>query len=1209
MQISNFSIQNPVKVAVGVILVWLFGLIALFQIPVQLTPEVARPMLSVRTTWAGASPEEIEREIVSQQEEQLQDVEGMIDFRSECGEGVGTIEMEFEVGTDLDAALVRVNKRLAQVREYPPEADEPVIRTVSINSSSIAYFALIALAPTHEEVRSFAEDYPDLQADLTPLLAQPTIDLPRLTRLALQHPELHELIKHNPDPLRMKRFAQDVIAARFQRIDGVAAAEVRGGRNDEARIVVDPERLAARKITITQLRDALLADNKDVSGGDIWEGKSRYLVRTLGSFSSPSQIENVIVAQRDGAPVLIGDVAEVRLAHAKPDGVARQRGVNSLSLSVQRKEGANVMEVMAGIRRETELLNANELKAQGLELIQSYDETVYIESATKLVRDNIFMGGVLAALVLFVFLRNGRSTLVVVLAIPISAVGTFLVVRLLGRSINVISLAGMAFAIGMVVDAAIVVLENIYTHYQRGENAFVAASRGTSEVWGAVLASTLTTLAVFLPVIFIQEEAGQLFRDISIAISAGVSISLLVSLTVIPSAAGQLLRRRAKQQTAALTDKNPTPLNWFQTLLDQLAVWGQRGVDRIVAATDYLQAGELSHRARRVVFASFALGALAWVPLEYASLNAWPWYYPVPHGGALLVALLVCLAFAWLLRRAVRPAIVLMMVIVAMGFSYRLMPEAEYLPTGNKNLVFARLQPPPGYNVEQMQRLAERVEDRLRVYWETDPRHRDANALDGPPIESLFVVSRPGGTLFMGARSVDPDRAADLVPVLRRATDGLPGIMNSVSQASLFERGMGTGRTVDIEITGPDLRRLVGLGEQIMNQVRVMFPIETETSIQPIPSLEMGSPELHVRPNAVKAAERGITTVDLGYTVSALVDGAYAGPYWHEGKEIDLVIFGNNEYARRTQDIAQLPMATPSGELIAVADVSDVSLSTGPEQINRIDRERAITIRVGPGPEISLEGAILRIQAEILDPIIRSGELGTGYNFRLAGTADKLNQMRTAMTGGLILALVITYLLLAGLYESFLYPIVIMVSVPMAAVGGFLGLRILNLFTVQRLDTLTMLGFIILIGTVVNNAILIVDQALWLIRSEQADHRVAVRESVRGRVRPIFMATLTTLLGMMPLVLFPGAGSELYRGLGSVILGGLLVSTCVTLFLVPLLFSLTYEARIRWWGQDTATVAVAAQAMSEIPNELHSNASNGASSLPAGIDQPASIGS
>jgi HAE1 family hydrophobic/amphiphilic exporter-1 len=356
-----------------------------------------------------------------------------------------------------------------------------------------------------------------------------------------------------------------------------------------------------------------------------------------------------------------------------------------------------------------------------------------------------------------------------------------------------------------------------------------------------------------------------------------------------------------------------------------------------------------------------------------------------------------------------------------------------------------------------------------------------------------------------------------------------------------------------------------------MAQVAQEYPQEaTLTSIQPVPSLDLGSPEVHIRRNVEKAAQRGVHAVDLGYTIDALVDGAYAGTYWHQGKEIDLVLHGEDRFSQRTQSIEQLPLVTPSGDLVRLADVADVSLAAGPEQILRIDRQRAITIRVRPGPGIALAAASNHIEKEILDPLRNRSDLTGLYQFSLAGTADDLAQMRRAMSGSLLLALVITYLLIAALYESFLYPLVIMISVPLASVGGFLGLRLMDLISPQRLDVLTMLGFVILIGTVVNNAILIVDQALNLIRQQALHHYEAIRQSVRGRVRPIFMTTLTTVLGMSPLVFLSGAGSELYRGLGMVVLSGLLVSTCFTLFLVPMLFSLVFEMRA-WTLQQVET--------------------------------------
>ena len=1152
MRISDFAIANPVKVAVGVILVGMFGTISLLGIPVQMTPEVTRPVVSVRTQWPGAGPQEIENDIVSKQEEQLQDIEGMIDFRSTCIDGRGEIVMEFEVGTDINSTLLKVANRLDQVEDYPPDADEPILRTSSSSSNSIAYLRLMAMPPSRQRLRAFRDAHPEVAEPIDALLARDTIETVHVYGLARRYPIINELIKNDPKVLNMRRFAEDVVAARVANVSGVSEAEIYGGSELELRVIIDPARLAAHQITIEQLRAALVAQNVDVSGGDLWEGKRRYVIRTLGQFYTPEDVENVIVTYRDGAPVYVKALASVRLLNSKTLGMGRQRGVESLTLAVRRTEGTNVLEVMNGVMAVVDELNESVLPAMRLRLISGYDETHYIRSATRLVRNNIFIGGALAIGVLLLFLRSGRTTLVVALAIPICCLGTFLVIRLLGRSINVISLAGMSFAIGMVVDAAIVVLENIYSHYQRGEKPFVAAGRGTSEVWGAILASTLTTLAVFLPVIFIQEEAGQLFRDIAIAICAGVSISLVVSLTVIPSGAARLLRERELHHKIQTRDGR----------LDRAAGTVNKA---IVSLTERLQAGRISNPAMMVIVVLFAFGALCLVPLQAAESGFWPDRLPRPNFTWLAGAVVASVLFVPLAFRARRAAVVLTMTVLSLGLSYRLMLPADYLPEGNKNLINGRLDVPAGYNIEQMMAIGKIIEGRLQPYWEAQPGSPEAEALDGPRIQDFYFVAY-GGRTFMGARAAQPERAVELIPVLRRATDGIPGVTAFISQSGLFERRGSGGRNIEIEISGPELEKLVSIARRITGEVRRMYsPEETESSIETSPKLEMQSPELHIRRNAEKAAESGVSNAELGYAIDALVDGAYAGRYWHQGKEIDLKIYGDDEFSSRTQDIARLPIGTPSGDLVSIRDVADVVLSSGPETIQRIDRERAFIVRLRPGPSIALEEAMQRIDAEILQPIRDSGELEGIYHLNLAGTADSLRQMRAALSGSMILALIITFLLIAALYESFIYPLVIMISVPMAAVGGFAALRLQYLYSGQRLDTLTMLGFIILIGTVVNNAILIVNQALNYIRRDGWHHRDAVTESVRGRIRPIFMSTMTTVLGMLPLVLLPGAGSELYRGLGSVVIGGLLVSTIFTLFLVPMLFTLTFELREYLW--------------------------------------------
>jgi len=1155
--IFDFCIRNPVKVAVGVILVWIFGLLALWRIPVQLTPEVMRPVISVQTRWDGASPKEIEKEIVTPQEEQLQDISGMIDFRATCSDSRADIEMEFEVGTDMSATLLKVGNRLDQVRQYPEDADRPAIRSVGVNSKRIAWFSLMPAAPERDEIEAFLTTNPDLRPVLGPILSADVIDVVDIYELSQKHPTLEQLLLGNRDPLGLKIFATDVILAELERVPGVADADVYGGSDLELQLTVDPVRLAARHLSILDVRQALAAENQNVSGGDIWEGKRRNVIRTLGRFDSPEQVSSVVLAYRDGAPVYVRDVAEVQLGHSKSTGVGHQRGVRMLSISVAREQGANVLSVMEGVKAKAKKLNEGILAANKLHLFQSYDETVYIKSATRLVERNIVIGGALTVFVLLAFLRHLRSTLIVALSIPISVIGTFMVVWLFGRSINVVSLAGMSFAVGMVVDAAVVVLENIYSHYQRGDDPFTAASRGVGEVWGAILASTLTTVAVFLPVVFIEEAAGQLFRDIAIAISVGVCFSLLVSLAVIPTAASRLLASDRASHGAGHALLSSGGL---------AARWGKSIVDRITQTSERLVRGNFTNVEVILAMVLFSFGVFMLLPKSWQAIEQWPWSYPKMALMNQLIGLGCCVMFVFLTLTYRRLGVALTAILFPIGLSWAIMPSADYLPAGNKNLVFASLQPPPGYNLDQLVELARRVEDELRPYWEVEPGSAEEAALDGPAIESVFLIARTRG-MFLGARAADPDRAAELVSVVTRATSGLPGVRSFVNQSSLFERGLSGGRTIDIEITGPDLNRLIALGHEVMTRVTEEFPRETTgTAVQPVPSLDLGSPEIHVARNIEKAAQRGINTTDLGYIVNALVDGAYSGTYWHHGKEIDLVIYGQDRFSNRTQHIEQLPMVTPSGELVRLADVADVIEAAGPEQIVRVDRQRAITIRVRPGAGIALEDATTRINEVILSPIRERGELGGLYQFTLAGTADDLAQMRSAMSGSLLLALVITYLLIAALYESFLYPLVIMISVPLASVGGFIGLRLLNLVTPQRLDILTMLGFVILIGTVVNNAILIVDHALNLIRNRQFNHYDAVAESVRSRVRPIFMTTLTTVLGMSPLVLSPGAGSELYRGLGSVVLSGLLVSTLFTLFLVPMLFGLVYEARERALG-------------------------------------------
>ncbi|MBM3955878.1 MAG: efflux RND transporter permease subunit [Planctomycetes bacterium] len=1092
MNLIQACVANPVKVAVGVLLLSLFGILALLAMPTQLTPEVQIPTITVETRWRGASPMEVEREIVQPLEEQLRSVEGLVKLSSESGDSGGVITLEFPIGTDMSQALVKVNTRVQQVRDWPINADRPVIRTASGTDNPIAWFILAQAPPERDLLDRARAAHPAHAAALDRVIhaRSPDLALYRLRRLAAAHPELADLAPAEIDIESLRRMAEDEIESRLERVDGVSSADVVGGRPDELQVIVDPQLLAARGLSIDDLRAALANQNQDTSGGDFWEGKRRYVVRTIGQFHSPEQVEGTIVSRRDGKPVYVRDIARVHLGKKKADGVVRRFGASNLALRVTREQGANVLDTVRRLRAVAADVDRTVLRPRGLGLTMVYDETTYIDSAVGLVKDNIVVGGLLTVATLLLFLRNLRLTLVVAVAIPVSVIGTFLALALFDRSLNVVSLAGMAFAVGMLVDNAVVVLENIFTRWTGGDDGATASVRGAGEVWGAVLASTLTTVAVFLPVLFVREEAGQLFGDIALAISVSIGLSLVVSVLVVPVAAAWLLGgRRPRPAAAGRAD--------VATRFGRAFTAAIVGLDRRLLA---------SAPASAVVSAAIvALSAVA----------------------------------TWLL-----------------------VPKVEYLPQGNRNLVFGILLPPPGYNLDELLRMGETVEKRMLRYWDVDPGTPEAAALDAPILADMFFVAR-GRSVFLGMRALDPLEAGKLVAVVRQVTADMPGTVGVAKQSSLFEQGLSAGRTIDIEITGPDLGTLVALGGRIMGMLPEITPGSQNF---PRPSLDLSSPEVRLLPRLEQSADMRLDARQLGYMVDCLVDGGYATDYYLDADRIDLVIKGDDRFVQRTQDLRSLPVVTPGGQLVPLESVAVVEeYSSGPEQILHRERQRAITIQVSPAATMPLEEAQERILAGVVRPLVASGDLAGGYAITLGGTADKLRGTWQALWFNLALAGLITYLLMAALFESWFYPAVIIAAVPLGGVGGLAGLAALNFFGArfgiyQPLDVLTMLGFVILIGTVVNNPILIVEQALFLVRSEGRDGSDAIVEAVRSRVRPIFMTTLTTVLGLLPLVLFPGAGSELYRGLGAVLLGGLLVATLVTLVLVPLLLGLCFRA-------------------------------------------------
>ena len=1038
MNLVRMAVERPTAVIAAVLMVVLFGLVALETIPIQLTPDVRKPVITVQTLWPGAAPAEVEREIVNRQEEMLKGVEGLEEVESRSENGRARVTLTFAIGTNMDRALLLVANRLDRVDGYPNEADRPTLRTAGAEDNAIAWFVL-------------------------------------------------QTAKDNPRPIHTYGdFIEEVIQDRIERVQGVSRTDVFGEVERELHITVLPERMAQFGLTVTEITAKLRAANASLSAGDVEEGKRRYMVRAEGELDSPEAVRAVVLrTQTDGATgrigrVTVGDIAEVAYGYSEPRARIRRLGGPAVVMNAKREAGANVIETMDGVRAAVADLNRTALPAEGLILEQVYDETDYINSAIRLVQQNIVVGGALAALMLMLFLRSWRPTLIVSLAIPVSVIGSFVAMAALGRSINVVSLAGIAFAVGMVVDAAIVVLENIYRLRERGLPPREAALRGAGQVWGAILVSALTTVLVFVPILSMNLEVGQLFRDIAVAISVSVMLSLLVAVTVIPALSRRLLAPRGW-----------TGERLRLPLVDDLAARYGRAM--------------LGYTRRVVRQRVFALLSVAFITL-----------------AAVLVA--------WLLT-----------------------PKLDYLPDGSRNFVLGRVLPPPGYNLRTNSEIAAEVEDATRALWasETGPESEPG----GPPkIQNFFFVALPSYT-FVGASAVDATRPQELVPILQRAALNEPGTFGFFTVASIFGRGIGGKRSIDLDISGPDLETVMEVAGRATGMTARALPRSEGNQLRPIPGLELGAPEVRVAPDRLRLADNGVSARELADTIDAFNDGLRVARVTIDGRRTNLILKGPTDNIVSTQGIDSLPVVTRGGVILPAASLADIQVTTGPTEIRHKERVRTVTLQIRPRAQMPLEQAMDLVRAEVIGPLREQG-LPDGVQLRLSGAADQLTITWNHIVIDLLIAVAIVFLVMAVLFESFVYPLVIMVSVPLATAGGVLGLALLNLFTFQPLDMLTLLGFIILVGIVVNNAILLVHQTLFHIREANMEPGEAIREATRDRLRPIFMSTLTSIFGMLPLVLFPGAGSELYRGLGSVVLGGLALSAVLTLTIVPPLLGL-----------------------------------------------------
>jgi HAE1 family hydrophobic/amphiphilic exporter-1 len=1025
VDLIKFAISRPVTIAVFAILIVLFGIIGLTRLPVQLAPDTELPQIEVHTQWPGATPTEMENNVVERQEEKLKSLLNLQKMESSCFNGFAKVTLTFDLATDIDTAMLRVANKLDEVADYPENVEKPVLSTTGAGARPIIFFDLKMLTGDPSEVAKY------------------------------------------------QTFLENEIKQYIERVDGVASVMIFGGTREQLEIILNPVKMARHNITINEVISRVGAANRDTSAGLLNIDRKSYRIQTATKFQKINDPMDVVIFDDGIRRILLRDIATSRIGYETQRWSVLESGTDSIVLPVKRQRGSNVLDIVRRVREVVEWLNKEVLADKNMYLKWTIDPSRYILSSIALVRNNVLIGGLLAVCALLLFLRSFRTTLTAAVAIPVSAIGAFIFLWLFDRNLNVVSLAGICFAVGMLVDSSIVVLENIDRHRKMGKKTFDAVYDGAREAYGAVLASTLTTVAVFLPVVFVRQEAGQLFKDIAIAISCAILISLFVSMTAIPTAM-HLLYTKAQEK---------------KQKRDSLIVRFGRGLVKVIMY--------LSGLFQR---------------------NVWT-----------------------------RLACVIVFTALALIGSWLLIPKAEYLPQGNRNVIFNILVPPPGYSPEKRRAVGE------HIYSQVEPYMKERGRDGMPQISNLFYVSADEFFIF-GVKCTDEDesRAKELIPVMTRIIHSLPDMFGVSLQPGIFEAELGRGRTVDVNVSAEKLSEMVQAAGMLFGAIGQAIP---EGQIRPVPSLEISYPECNIIPDRSKLAANGLTEADLGVYVDVLMDGRKIDEYRPEGvTQIDLVVRGKDTDFQSPEDILNCSIVNGYGKLIRIGDVAHIEYTQGMTQIDRLEKKRNIRLEVTPPDTVPLQAAIETIQ-QTVDAMAQKGLL-ENIEVTLGGKADKLVETRRALQWNFLLAIIITYLLMSALFENFLYPFIIMFTIPLAAVGGLIGLRLANiLIAPQPLDVLTMLGFVILVGTVVNNAILIVHQTLNNVRYGGMQDLAAISESVRIRIRPIFMSACTTILGMSPLVISTGWGSELYRGIGSVLIGGLGLSTVFTLFVIPALLA------------------------------------------------------
>ena len=1053
MQLIDFAIRRRVTVVMCTVAIALFGLVSLTRLKVNLLPDLSYPTLTIRTELPGAAPLELETLVTRPVEEAVSIIRNVRQVRSVSRAGQSDVTLEFVWGTDMDLAGIDVREKL-DLLQLPLEAKRPLLLRFDPSSEPVLRLAFL--------------DKGDKARD-----------------------ESVERLKS------LRRFAEDRLKPDLEAVEGSAAVKVSGGFEDEVQVFVDQQKLAQLGLSIDTVTRRIRAENVNLSGGRLEQGTQRFLVRTLNEFGTIEQMANAIIATRDGQPVYLKDVASVTRGYKDREAITRVDGREAIELAVYKEGDANTVQLAKGVQARLKELDKS--LPEGTEVLTVYDQSTFISAAIGEVKSAALIGGLLAILVLYAFLRDARATLISSIAIPVSVLGTFVLMYAFNITLNIMSLGGIALAVGMLVDNAVVVLESIVRKQEHGMERREAARQGTSEVAMAVTAATLTSVAVFFPMVFISGVAGQLFKDQSLTVTFALALSLVVALTLVPMlAAGRPQRVGEPQSADAVAQTRPRRID---ALLSRAA----EGLRRVAGWISKGCALALSP----IVRVTQAL--MHWADRSYPGAILWALGNP----GKVIGSAVGLFAFT--------------MLVVAPRLGTELIPQ---MSQGEFNV---DLRLPPGAPLEQTDRTVQSVQRSSTALGNVALAYSVAgtgNRLDANPVDAGENTGRLSITLQPGAGRDDEETAMN---ALRKDLDSLPGVQYRFSRPSLFS----LSTPLEVVVSGFDLDRLQVAAEQVRAKM-----VADDRFADVKTTVEAGNPEIQIIFDQERASQLGLVVRDIADRVVNSVRGEVATRYKLRDKQIDVLVRSVDTRAASIEEVRNLIVNPGSDFPVPLSAVADVKLSVGPAEVRRVGQERVAVVSA------NLAHGDLGAAIDRLKGIVTEVQLPVGTTAFLSGQSEEMQSSFQSLQFVLLMAVFLVYLVMASQFESLMHPFVILLTIPLAVTGAVWALWL----TGTTVNVVAYIGVIMLAGIVVNQSIVLIDAVNQARERGLAKHE-AILEAGRLRLRPILITKLTTILGLMPMAMGLGEGAEVRAPMAITVIGGVLLTTFLTLLVIPVVYA------------------------------------------------------